>query len=386
MKVPSTCRPRLSLRPTARTFKAFRPAAPKNIAAAGRLIAKPLQELLVRPRVVFSCHRTRFDAHREAYYIWGVLASSGHPPIQIPCYNEAASIEETLNALPRAVEGFDAVEWLVIDDGCTDDTVAKAKARGIDHVVRFEKNRGLAKAFMAGVDRCLALGADVIVNTDGDGQYKGSDIPALLAPILAGRAAMSIGHRITPDLKRQQPLKAALQVLGNRVVSMVCGVHVPDAPSGFRALTRDAALQLHVFNNYTYTLETIIQARWKNLAIEFVPVHTNPPRRSSRLMTHIGSYVHRSILIIGRTIVIYKPFRFFFRTGLGVMALGILLGLYAFYAHHPWPHNGGAALAVIAGILLLIGLQLVVLAFVADLLAVNRQLLEDIQYRLRKGK
>ncbi|WP_272700599.1 glycosyltransferase family 2 protein [Desulfovibrio sp. Fe33] len=231
--------------------------------------------------------------------------------IQIPCYNEEQTLGVALAELPRSVPGFTEVEWLVIDDGSRDNTVAEAKKHGVDHVVRHPNNKGLAAAFRTGLDACLALGADVIVNTDADNQYNAGNIPDLVAPILEGTADMVIGERPIASIDHFSPLKKMLQRLGSWVVRMASHTDIPDAPSGFRAISRVAAQQLMVFNNYTYTLETIIQAGQKGMSVTSVPVQVNDDLRPSRLVKDIPSYIRQSIFTIIRIFVVYKPFRFF---------------------------------------------------------------------------
>jgi glycosyltransferase involved in cell wall biosynthesis len=305
--------------------------------------------------------------------------------IQIPCYNESETLPVTLRELPRTVEGFDKVEWLIIDDGSTDETVAVAKANGVDHVVRFTKNQGLARAFMAGLEACLKLGADVIVNTDADNQYNAQDIPLLVKPILERKSDLVIGARPISDIEHFPFMKKQLQKLGSYVVRLASRTEIPDAPSGFRALSREAALRLNVFNEYTYTLETIIQAGQKNMAVVSVPVRVNEDLRRSRLVKTIPSYLKKSIITIVRIFVVYKPFRFFISMGLFSVALGVLIGLrflYFFFA--TGESSGHIQSLILSSILFGFGFQMIVVAFVADLLAVNRRLLEDVQYRLRK--
>ena len=231
--------------------------------------------------------------------------------IQIPCYNEAATLGTTLRELPRTVPGVDRVEWLVIDDGSTDATVAVAREHGVDHIVRLPVNRGLARAFMAGLEAALRVGADIIVNTDADNQYCAADIPALVAPVVAGRADMVIGARPIGDIAHFSPAKKLLQRIGSRVVQLASNTRVPDAPSGFRAFSLAAATQLNVFSSYTYTLETIIQAGQKGLVVDSVPVRVNADLRPSRLVRSVPQYLWRSGLTIGHIFLIYRPFRFF---------------------------------------------------------------------------
>ena len=283
------------------------------------------------------------------------------------------------------MEGFDKVEWLVIDDGSTDTTVAVAKENGVDHVVSFTKNQGLSKAFLTGLDACLKLGADVIINTDADNQYNAQDIPLLIKPILDKKAELVIGARPVSEIKHFPPIKKQLQKLGSWVVRLASKTDIPDAPSGFRAMSREAALRLNVFNDYTYTLETIIQAGQKGMAIISVPIRVNEDLRRSRLVKSIPSYLKKSITTIIRIFVVYKPFRFFVSMGLFSVALGVLVGLRFLYYYIATEESSGHIQSLIlSSILFGFGFQMIVVAFVADLLAVNRRLLEDVQYRLRK--
>ena len=304
--------------------------------------------------------------------------------IQIPCFNEEKTLQIALKALPRAIAGVDLVEWLIIDDGSTDKTVDVAQANGVDHVVHFSKNRGLAKGFMAGLDACIELGADVIVNTDADNQYNADDIPALIEPILEGQADIVIGVRSFKDIDHFSPLKKMLQKAGSRVVRMVSKTGIKDATSGFRAMSREAAMRLNVFNDYTYTLETIIQAGQKNMAITSVPIRTNAYLRPSRLIKSIPSYLRKSVITIIRIFVVYKPFRFFMFLGLLLFLSGLGIALRFIYFYLTEGGGGHIQSLILASILLGIGFQTILVAFLADLQAVNRRLMENIQYRLKK--
>jgi len=304
--------------------------------------------------------------------------------IQIPCYNEAETLPVTLGELPRAVAGFSRVEWLVIDDGSTDRTAEVAKSCGVDHVVSFTKNQGLARAFLAGLDSCVALGADVIVNTDADNQYCAADIPALVGPILAKQADIVVGTRPIDTIQSFSLLKKFLQKFGSAVVRMVSRTAISDAPSGFRAMTREAALRINVFNDYTYTLETIIQAGQKNIAITSVPVRVNGELRQSRLVKSIPSYLKKSLTTIVRIFVVYKSFRFFMSVGLTFFSLGLIVGIRFLYHYFTGDGTGHVQSVILAAILLGIGFQTMLTAFLADLLAVNRRLMEDVQYRIRR--
>lgn len=307
--------------------------------------------------------------------------------IQIPCYNEEATLGLTLSELPRQIAGIDTVEWLVINDGSADRTVEVARSLGVDHIVSFEHNQGLAKAFMAGLEASLKAGADIIVNTDADNQYCAADIPLLVEPILMGQAEIVIGARPIRQIKHFSPAKKILQEFGSWVVRMVSNTNIPDAPSGFRAISRNAALQINVFNQYTYTLEMIIQAGQKGMAITSVPVRTNDYLRPSRLVKSIPAYVRRSILTILRIFMTYQPLKFFFLLGSLPFTLGTLLGvrwLILFFIEQSI--RARVPSLVLAAILILIGFQLWIFGLVADLMSVNRRILEDIQLRLRRAE
>ena len=301
--------------------------------------------------------------------------------IQIPCLNEAEGLPVTLADLPREVAGFDTVEWLVIDDGSTDGTADIARAHGVDHVVRHPVNRGLARAFMTGLEASLAEGADVIVNTDADNQYRASCIPALVEPILAGRAQMVVGARPIANIPTFSPLKKMLQRLGSWTVRVASGTNVPDAPSGFRAYHREAALQLYVLNPYTYTLETIIQAGRKGIPLEAVPIEVNGELRPSRLISSMTDYIRRSIFTIVRIFVVYKPLRFF--TILAALtALPGLVGMARFLFYSAMGQGGGHIQSlIISGALVATGAIFQMGGLMADVVAANRRLLEDIRAR-----
>lgn len=300
--------------------------------------------------------------------------------IQIPCFNEEASLPVTLSQLPRALPGIDVVEWLVIDDGSTDRTVEVARAMGVDHIVSLTKNFGLAKAFMVGVRACLKNGADIIVNTDADNQYQADDIPNLIAPILEGRAQIVIGARSIDSINHFSRTKKLLQKLGSWVVRLASGTNIPDAPSGFRAISANAARSLNIFSSYTYTLEMIIQAGQKNMTIVSVPVRVNDDLRPSRLVNSLPSYVKRSIVTIVRIFVIYRPFRFFGTLGLILFTPGFLLGLRFLWFYLAGEGGGHIQSVILSGILMMMGFVTFLIAFVADLLAANRKLLEDLHF------
>lgn len=306
--------------------------------------------------------------------------------IQIPCLNEAGTLAIALKALPREVPGFDSVEWLIIDDGSTDETVAVARENGVDHVVRHTRNQGLARGFMTGLDACLNLGADVIVNTDADNQYNADDIPALTVPILEHRADIVVGARPISVIEHFSPVKKILQKLGSWVVRVASNTDIPDAPSGFRAISRSAAQQLMVYNDYTYTLETIIQAGQKNMAITSVPVRVNEDLRPSRLFKSIPAYIKRSIVTIVRIFVIYRPFRFFSTIGAVLFCAGFLIGLRFLWFYLAGEGSGFIQSLILASTLMIMGFQTLLIAFVADLQSANRKLMEDVRYKLKSQR
>ena len=298
--------------------------------------------------------------------------------IQIPCFNEATTLGITLASLPRAVPGFGRVEWMIIDDGSTDDTVAVAQAAGVDHIVRLAHNQGLARAFAAGIEAALRAGADVIVNTDADNQYRAEDIPKLTAPILAGEADLVIGARPIIDTPHFSPTKKALQLVGSMVVRMASRTEVVDAPSGFRALSRAAAERLHVHGEYTYTLETIIAAGQSRMAVASVPIRTNPDLRPSRLIKSVPGYVLRSGITILRSFATYKPLRFFCGIGLVLFAGGLALGLRYLYLAVLGDGDGHVQSVILSALLVGMGVFTCLIGIVADLIAVNRELLEKL--------
>jgi glycosyltransferase involved in cell wall biosynthesis len=304
--------------------------------------------------------------------------------IQIPCYNEAETLEIALNDLPKHIDGIDEIEYLVINDGSKDNTVDVAKNWGVHHIVNFTCNKGLAKGFMAGISECLRQGADIIVNTDADNQYCGEDIEKLVRPILEGRADIVIGERPIDETEHFSPLKKKLQHFGSWVVRKASGTDIPDAPSGFRAYSRDVALRLNVVNAYTYTLEQIVQAGMNKWAIISVPIRTNGELRPSRLFSSMFGYVKKSMITIVRAYIMYRPLRFF--TGLGCIPLflGILLGVrYLVY----WGMGRGDGMVqslILCSLLIMVGVLVIVLGILADVMAANRKILENIQYHVRR--
>jgi len=303
--------------------------------------------------------------------------------IQIPCYNEEKTLATTLSALPRKVSGCDVVEWLVIDDGSTDRTVQVAKDNRVDHVVSHRKNMGLASALMTGLSTCIRLGADIIVNTDADNQYKAEYIEGLIKPILDEKAEIVIGARPIDEIQHFSPFKKFLQKLGSWAVRMASNTDIPDAPSGFRAISRKAARQINVFNNYTYTLEMIIQAGQKNMPMTWIPIRTNPSLRPTRLIKSIPSYLKHSAITIVRIFAVYKPFRFFALIGAALFFMGFLIGCRFLFYLFSEGGQGHVQSLILSSILIGMGFQTIMVAFVADLLAVNRRLLEELQYKMR---
>ena len=304
--------------------------------------------------------------------------------IQIPCYNEAETLEVALNDLPKQINGIDEIEYLIINDGSKDNTVEVAKNWGVHYVVNFKCNKGLAKGFMAGLDACLRQGADIIVNTDADNQFCGADIEKLVRPILDGKADIVIGERPIDDTEHFSPLKKKLQHIGSWTVRVASKTDVPDAPSGFRAYSRQAALKMNVVNEYTYTLETIVQAGRNKMAITSVPIRTNPELRKSRLFNSMFGYIKKSMLTIIRAFMMYKPLRFFTIIGSSIFLIGLILGIRFLVFVFMGESGGHIQSLILASTLLLLGFQTFISGLQADLIASNRKLLEDIQERVRR--
>lgn len=302
--------------------------------------------------------------------------------IQIPCYNEEETIGTTLGFLPRYVPGFDIVEWLIIDDGSSDRTVEVARRYGADHIVSLPHNHGLARAFMCGIEASLKVGADVIVNTDADNQYDASSIPDLTRPILDGTAQIVVGERPIMEIEQFSMIKKLLQRFGSYIVKVASRTSVPDAPSGFRAIHRDAALRLYVFNDYTYTLETIIQAGRNGIPISSVPIRVNRTERPSRLVKSIPAYIRRSILTICRIFILYKPLRFFLLLGSVLLIPGLVVALRFIYY---FLHDGGEGHVqslILSAILIVTATIFYIAGILSDLIAANRVLLEEVRARL----
>jgi glycosyltransferase involved in cell wall biosynthesis len=305
--------------------------------------------------------------------------------IQIPCFNEEGSLPVTLKDLPRQMEGIDEVEWLIIDDGSTDRTVEVARKNGVDHVVQLIRHQGLAKGFMAGIHACVNLGADIIVNTDADNQYNAADIEKLVRPILEGKAEIVVGERPITEIKHFSLLKKLFQKWGSWLVRKVSKTDIPDAPSGFRAINREAAMRMHVFSEYTYTIETIIQAGQRGMAIKSVPIRTNAFLRESRLIHSIPAYLARSINTITRIFMTYRPLDFFLIPGTVSFGLGTLIGLRFLYFYlFTETSSGHIQSLILTAILLIMGTFLIIIGLIADLISVNRKLLENVEYRIQR--
>ena len=305
--------------------------------------------------------------------------------IQIPCLNEERTLPATIGDLPKRLDGIAEIETLVIDDGSTDRTVEAARQLGVNHIVRLTNRKGLAEAFVTGLDACLKLGADIIVNTDGDNQYRGSDIARLIQPILEGKADMVIGDRQVERVPHFSPLKKCLQKLGSWVVRHVSDTDVPDATSGFRAYSREAALRLNVISRFTYTLETIIQAGKKNIALSHIKVATNGKLRESRLFSSIPAYLKRSIATIFRIYTMYEPLRTFVTIGAIIFFAGFLISTRFLYFYlFVDDGRGHIQSLILSAVLMLVGFQVGLIGLVADLIAGNRRLIEDCLYRLKK--
>jgi glycosyltransferase involved in cell wall biosynthesis len=304
--------------------------------------------------------------------------------IQIPCYNEAQTLPLTISALPAALPGIDEIEYLIIDDGSHDGTPEVAEKVGVQHVIRCRQHVGLAAAFVIGLEESVRRGADLIVNTDADNQYQANDIRRLIEPILAGRADMVIGDRGVGTLEAFSPVKRRLQVLGSWVVTRLSGYRTPDATSGFRAFTRDVAMRTLVTGRYSYTLETLIQAGASRIAVESVPIGTNPQTRPSRLMKSISQYIRKSTITLLRTYTMYWPLRVFSTVGIALIALGLIPGFRFLYLFSIGETVGHVQSLILAAILIVVGAQVLLIGILADLVSFNRTILEETLYRIRK--
>ncbi len=304
--------------------------------------------------------------------------------IQIPCYNEEITLPLTLASLPKRIEGIDEIETLIIDDGSTDRSIEIAESFGVNHIVRLPNHKGLARTFMAGLQKCIELEADIIVNTDADNQYNSEDIEKLIKPILEKKADIVIGTRPIERIKHFSLLKKFLQKIGSFMIRLLSSTGTEDAPSGFRAFTREAAIMINVFDNYTYTLETIIQSKSKGLIIESTPIRVNDNYRKSRLVKNIFEYIRKSTFTMIRMFIIYRPFRFFAIIGGILFALGMVIWARFLYFYFFASATGHIQSLIFAAILMIIGFQTIMLGVIADLLAINRKLVEDIQIRIKK--
>jgi len=304
--------------------------------------------------------------------------------VQIPCFNEEATLPATFNDIPKQIDGVDVVEILIIDDGSTDKTIEVAKALGVHHIVINKNNRGLARTFRTGLNECLKLGADIIVNTDGDNQYAGWDIPKLIQPILVGKADVVVGDRNTAKVAHFSPFKKFLQRLGSYVVKTLSGVQVPDAVSGFRAYSRDAALQLNIVSPFSYTIEALIQAGKKHMAVTSVPVETNAKTRESRLFSSIPKFIERQLTTIVRMYAMYQPLKVFFFIGLTLSILGAIPILRFLYFYFTGDGDGHIQSLILGGVFIILGFISFLIALLADLINFNRQLIEQTLEKVRR--
>ncbi|GAA0856973.1 glycosyltransferase family 2 protein [Aliiglaciecola litoralis] len=304
--------------------------------------------------------------------------------VQIPCYNEEHTLPATFNDIPKSIPGIDKVEVMIIDDGSKDNTIEVAKKLGVDHIIINKNNRGLARTFRKGIDECLKRGADIIVNTDGDNQYAGWDIPKLIQPILDGNADVVVGDRRTAQINHFSPLKKFLQRLGSYVVKTLSGVNVPDAVSGFRAYSREAALQLNIVSPFSYTIEALIQAGKKHMAITSVPVETNAKTRESRLFTSIPKFIERQLTTIVRMYTMYQPLKVFFFIGSILTILGLIPVVRFLFFYFTGNGEGHVQSLVLGGTLIILGFITFLIAFLADLTNFNRQLIEQTLEKVRR--
>ncbi len=304
--------------------------------------------------------------------------------VQIPCYNEEHTLPHTVADIPRHIEGIDSVELLIIDDCSTDRTVEVAQELGVDHIIRNKKNQGLARTFRHGLDACLKAGADIIVNTDGDNQYAGQDIPKLIAPILAGTADLVIGDRETSKIQHFSGLKRFFQWFGSGVVRKLAGVWIPDAVSGFRAMSRDAAMNLNIVSSFSYTIEMCIQAGKKQMTIVSVPIRTNPKTRESRLFKSIPNFIERSLTTMVRMYAMYQPLRVFFYLGMVLSLIGVIPMVRFLYHYFTTGGAGHIQSLIIGGVFLIIGFITFMIGLVADLISFNRQLTEMTLEKVRR--
>jgi glycosyltransferase involved in cell wall biosynthesis len=304
--------------------------------------------------------------------------------VQIPCYNEEKTLPQTVGDIPRQIDGIDQVEILVIDDGSTDRTLEVARTIGVDHIAKNIRNKGLAQTFMIGLDVCLKLRADIIVNTDGDNQYQGRDIPKLVAPILAGEADVVIGNRETDNIEHINGVKKKLHKIGSMVVRGLSGTDVPDTVSGFRAFSRQAAMQTNIITTYSYTVETIIQAGKKRLGIASIPVRTNPKTRKSRLIRSIPKFIALQIGTMVRMYTMYQPLRVFIYIGSLCLLAGLVPAIRFLIYFFMGQGGGHVQSLILAAVLFIVGFQIMVLGLIADVISFNRRLIEETLYRVRR--
>ncbi len=304
--------------------------------------------------------------------------------IQIPCYNEEETLTSTISSLPKSIEGIDEIETLVIDDGSSDKTADVASWNGINHILKLPRHTGLAGAFRAGLNECLKLGADIIVNTDADNQYSAEDIEKIVKPVLNREADIVIGARPIDDINGFSFFKKILQKLGSFIIRLISSSDVKDAPSGFRAFSAESAMVMNIFDNYTYTMETIIQAKAKGLRIVSVPIRVNPQTRKSRLVRNVFSYVRKSSFTIIRMFIVYRPFRFFACISFMFLIAGFILASRFMYYFFTLGGNGHVQSLILSAIFIITGVQIGLIGVLADLCAINRKLLEDIQLRVKK--
>lgn len=304
--------------------------------------------------------------------------------VQIPCYNEEKTLSQTIRDIPRQIEGISEVEILIIDDGSIDNTIDVARDNGVDHIVKNISNRGLAKTFYTGMDACLRLGADIIVNTDGDNQYKGEDIPKLIEPILKQKADMVIGDRQTDKIPHFSFLKKRMQNIGSFVVRKLSGTRVRDTVSGFRSFSRETALQLNIVSTFSYTIETLIQAGKKQLTVASVPVRTNPKNRESRLFINIPHFLERSISTIIRIYTMFQPLKIFVIIGSFFIAGGMIPSIRFIYFYLNGTSTGHVQSLILAAILFIIGFQVYMIGLLADVIGFNRKLIEETLLRVKR--
>lgn len=304
--------------------------------------------------------------------------------IQMPCYNEADTLKIALDALPKCIEGIDNIEYLIINDGSRDNTVKVARDWGVNYIVNFKTNKGLARGFMAGLDACLRNGADIIVNTDADNQYNAGDIEKLIRPIISGEYDIVIGERPIDATEHFSLIKKKFQHIGSWIVRAASNTDIPDAPSGFRAYSKEAALHMNVINEYTYTLETIIQAGQDKISMTSVPVHTNAELRPSRLFKSMRSYITKSGGVIIRSFIMYRPLKFFLISGMFPFMVGFIIGFRFLILYAMGNGSGHIQSLILAGLLMMLGWQTVMMGLQADIIAANRKILQDVQYRIRK--